>query len=412
MPAIAGPGRRVPLPMLLAAMIFPILMAFAYPGSYLLSMVDPVPRDMALEVIDSTDDASQIASQLSIEGDGAFDVSTVEDADTARADVLALDARAAYDPSDGTLYVASAGGMQATRVAQSAFEQVADQTGATLSVEDLRAPEGKDTLGIAFMYILTACLVGGYVTATMLTNIAGSARLLTKLLVQLIMSAVAAVLTTGILYGLFGIHGEHMVAIALIAAATFLTSSVVQLGLCGIFGQASTIIGIALFVVLGIPTTGIAVTEDLLPGFFAVLHRTLPSGASGELMRRVLYFDGVGVGPWILLLVTWGLVGAGLLWLTSLRAPDKARESVVAEGVEHVREHPDDPLLTAYERDAERPDDAWTPGPAGASAPRSDSTAPSSATAVSAPSASVDTDIEAPGRPLMPRRIAQEEGLA
>ena len=37
------------------------------------------------------------------------------------------------------------------------------------------------------------------------------------------------------------------------------------------------------------------IAPDLLPGFFRVLHRMLPSGASSELFRRVLYFDGAGI---------------------------------------------------------------------------------------------------------------------
>lgn len=221
-----------------------------------------------------------------------------------------------------------------------------------LAVQDLQTPDEHDTLGMSFMYILTACLVAGYVTATMLNSVAPTTRLPLKLAVQLLMAVVAAVLTTGVVYGLHGVYGEHLVTVGLVAGATFLTSSVVMLGISGLMGQASTLVGITLFVILGIPTTGVAITPDLRPGFFRVLHRMLPSGAAGELMRRVLDFDGAGVAPWILLLVTWLLLGAALLWLGSLRAPGR-RDSVVSEGVEHARRHPDDPLLTAYEPSSE-----------------------------------------------------------
>lgn len=288
-------------------------------------------------------------------------MSTVADVEQARADVLDLETRAAYDPSTGDLFVASAGGMQATNVAQSVFQEVADQTDAELSVQDLRAPGEHDTLGISFMYLITACLVAGYVTATMMNSVAPRTRLPIKLAVQALMAVIAAVLTTGVVYGLHGVYDQHLVGVALVAGATFLTSSVVMLGISGLLGQDSTLVGITLFVILGIPTTGVAVTPDLLPGFFRVLHRMLPSGASGELMRRVLYFDGVGAGPWILLLVTWLLLGAALLWLGSLRAPGR-RDSIVAEGAEHVQEHPDEPLLTAYEQRPGGPaDDLDTP---------------------------------------------------
>lgn len=357
--------------MILAAMLFPVFMAFAYPASYLSAMVSPTPHDMAVEVVETTDSAPQIAQDLSVQGEDALEVSTVADVEQAKADVLALETRAAYDPATGDLYVASAGGMQATNVAQGVFQEVADQTDTQLAVQDLRAPDENDTLGMSFMYILIGSLVGGYVTATMLNSVASRTRLPFKLAVQLLMAVVAAVLTTGVVYGLHGVYSEHLVTVGLVAGATFLTSSVVMLGISGLMGQASTLVGITLFVILGIPTTGVAITPDLLPGFFRMLHRMLPSGASGELMRRVLYFDGVGVAPWILLLVTWLLVGGALLWLGSLRAPGR-RDSVVAEGAEHVRKHPDDPLLTAYEPSPEdaidgpgAPGGPGVPGPAG-----------------------------------------------
>lgn len=104
----------------------------------------------------------------------------------------------------------------------------------------------------------------------------------------------------------------YLLVACLVGAATFLTSSVVMLGLASLRGQASTLVGITLFVILGIPTTGVAITPDLLPGFFRVLHRMLPSGASGELFRRVLCFDGAGIAPWILLIPMLGMSSSGV----------------------------------------------------------------------------------------------------
>lgn len=350
MPSLAGSARRAPLPMILMAMLFPVFMAFAYPGSYLSAMLEPAPDHMQLAVVESTKDAPQIAQQLQAEGGDAVDVTTVADSAAAKTAVTDLEARAAYDPSNGSLYVASAGGAQATSAAQSIFEEVAQKTDQTLHVKDLRGTTAADSTGTGFMYMLTACLVAGYVTATMLTSLARGVRLPVKLAVQVLMSVVAGVLTAGVCFGFYGVYDHHLVGAALIGGALFLTASVVQLGFAGLLGQASTLVGISLFVILGVPASGAAATPDMLPGFFRVLHRLLPSGAGGELLRRVLYFDSHGIGTWVLLLVTWLLVGAGLIWLGTLRSPsaDQAT-SVVTEEREHLRTHPDGGMFTAYD---------------------------------------------------------------
>jgi hypothetical protein len=346
--------------MILMAMLFPVFMAFAYPGSYLSAMLEPAPDHLQLAVIESTEDAPQIAQQLEAEGGNAVDVTTLDDAKAAKSAVGDLETRAAYDPKTGDLFVASAGGMQATSAAQSIFEKVADQTDQTLSVHDLKEPADADSTGTGFMYMLTSALVGGYVTATMLTNLARGARLRTKLAVQGLMSVIAGVLTAGVCFGFYGVYDQHLVGAALVSAGLFLTASVFQLGVAGLLGQASTLVGITLFVILGVPASGVAATPDMLPGFFRVLHRLLPSGAGGELFRRVLYFDAHGIGPWILLLVTWLLLGAGLIWLGTLRSPGSdTSTSVVAEEREHLRSHPEGGMFTAYEDpSADDPDGA------------------------------------------------------
>ncbi|MBK0332780.1 ABC transporter permease [Brachybacterium sp. MASK1Z-5] len=364
MPSLAGSARRVPLPMILMAMLFPVFMAFAYPGSYLSAMLEPAPDHMQLAVVESTKDAPQIAQQLQAEGGDAVDVTTVADTAAAKNAVTDLEARAAYDPSNGSLYVASAGGAQATSAAQSIFDEVAQKTDQTLHVKDLRGTTAADSTGTGFMYMLTACLVAGYVTATMLTSLARGVRLPVKLAVQLLMSVVAGVLTAGVCFGFYGVYDHHLVGAALIGGSLFLTASVVQLGFAGLLGQASTLVGITLFVILGVPASGVAATPDMLPGFFRVLHRLLPSGAGGELLRRVLYFDAHGIGTWVLLLVTWLLVGAGLVWLSTLRSPSAdPATSVVTEEREHLRAHPEGGMFTAYDEAGERAESSPTSTP-------------------------------------------------
>ncbi|WP_325048972.1 ABC transporter permease [Kocuria tytonis] len=333
-------------------MLFPLFMAFAYPASYVSAMHQPAPHEMKVEVIGTADAAQQVARQVAAKGGDALDVSTVPDAAAAREDVMDRETRAAFDPATGDLFVATAGGRQAAATAQGVFQQVAAQTGTPLKVNDLKKPAAKDTLGIAYMYIMTACVTAGYVTSTMLGNLGKGMRLRSKLGLIGLLSVVAAVLTMGVTWGFYGVYDSHLVPAGLVAMGAYITAAVFQLGVGGLLGQAATIVGITVFVILGIPASGVAASPDLMPGFFQVLHRMLPTGAIGELLQRVIYFDGHGAGPWILLLATWLLLGAGLLWLASLRSPHSGEDrGAIADQVEHARKHPDEPLLAAYDSD-------------------------------------------------------------
>ncbi|RLZ02305.1 hypothetical protein CWC38_11855, partial [Kocuria tytonicola] len=212
--------------MILVAMLFPVFMAFAYPASYVSAMHQPVPHHMEVEVIGTSDSTQQLARQVAAQGGDALDVSTVADAPTAREDVMDRETRAAFDPSDGKLYVATAGGRQATAAAQSVFQQVAQQVGVPLAVQDLKKPAPKDTLGIAYMYVMTACVTAGYVTSTMLGNLGKGMRLRSRLGLIGMLSVVAAVLTVGVTWGFYGVYDAHLVTAGLVAMAAYFTAAV------------------------------------------------------------------------------------------------------------------------------------------------------------------------------------------
>lgn len=347
-------AQKIPTKFVLLAMLFPLFMAFAYPGSYVSAFHNPHPRDMKIEVIGTSQQASQISQEITSQADDATDVKTVPDVQTAKDDVTNLNTRAAYDPSNGNVYVASAGGRQATQAAEGIFSQVAQQSQTNLKVQDLRAPTENDSTGTSFLYLIIGAAIAGYMTASMISAFGARLRLRTKLSVHAVMAIMAGVIETAISFEIFGSFDGHIMPVALIVAGTFFTASIVQLGFVELLGTAAALIGLVIFVILGIPATGVAVSFDMMPGFFRVMHQLLPTGASSELMRRCLYFDGHGIGPQILVLAVWLVVGAGLLWMASLRSHPAS--AIGSEEPRRPRRAPDEPLLTAYEDDAVPPE--------------------------------------------------------
>lgn len=365
---------RIPLKFLLPALLFPLFLAFAYPASFLASFSGPSPHHMEIAVVadssdpDSAAKAEEIVQGLKIQAGSAVDATTVTSAADARDQVENLEVRAAYDPATGNAYVASAGSVSATSLgAEPVLQQVAEQAGTGYTVVDLKAPEPKDTTAGSFMYLIFGAMIGGFVTATMIFNMAPNIRWWKKLAVIGAMATVAAVAGTTIMWGFYGIYSGHILQAALIAALTFLAVSVFQLGLNSVIGMAGLIPGMLLFIIFGIPASGIAIATDMLPGFYQMLHHILPTGAAGDLMRSVLYFDGHEIGTPVMTLLLWIVMGLGMLWINSLRSSEPHEIDEDHDGHPEVRHRdPDDPLLVAYEDETDA--DTGEPVPAGAPA--------------------------------------------
>ena len=85
---------------------------------------------------------------------------------------------------------------------------------------------------------------------------------------------------------------------------------------------------ILLFVIFGNSASGGPFARPLLPGLWRTIGGVLPPGASVDLARSALFFDGARiVGP-ILVLVGWAVFGAGLVirWAAESSSPSRSRQ--------------------------------------------------------------------------------------
>jgi hypothetical protein len=69
---------------------------------------------------------------------------------------------------------------------------------------------------------------------------------------------------------------------------------------------------ILLFVILGNPASGGPFARPLLPGLWRAIGGLLPPGASVDLARAALFFDGARIAGPILVLAGWAVLGAAL----------------------------------------------------------------------------------------------------
>jgi hypothetical protein len=110
----------------------------------------------------------------------------------------------------------------------------------------------------------------------------------------------------------FGVFSGHVVALCAIAALTIFASGAATGGIQAAAGPAGTGLVILVFVILGNAASGGPFARPLLPGLWRTVGGVLPPGASVDLARSALYFDGARITGPILVLVAWAAVGTAL----------------------------------------------------------------------------------------------------
>ena len=118
-----------------------------------------------------------------------------------------------------------------------------------------------------------------------------------------------------------------------IAALTVFASGAATAGLQAALGPAGTGLVILVFVVLGNSASGGPFARPLLPGLWRTVGGLLPPGASVDLARSALFFDGAGIAGPILVLAGWAALGVVLALALGGRIMDPVdAEAAVAAG--------------------------------------------------------------------------------
>ncbi len=169
----------------------------------------------------------------------------------------------------------------------------------------------------------------GVFTAALATLTARSARDRTVLVLAAatLAGGVSALLTHTWLDALPGpwLGTAGVVALAVAAVGAAVT------GLAAHVGRAGIAVGALLMVLVANPWSGVSSAPELLPEPASTLGQLLPTGAAGNLLRSVAFFDGAGAGGHVLVLVAWAVAGLALIATSAMRArPAAIRRPAVA----------------------------------------------------------------------------------
>jgi hypothetical protein len=120
---------------------------------------------------------------------------------------------------------------------------------------------------------------------------------------------VSGILSVVMLRASFDVFSGHVVALCAIGALTIFASGAATAGIQAAAGPAGTGLVILVFVILGNSASGGPFARPLLPGLWSTIGGVLPPGASVDLARSALFFDGARIAGPILVLVCWAALG-------------------------------------------------------------------------------------------------------
>jgi hypothetical protein len=108
------------------------------------------------------------------------------------------------------------------------------------------------------------------------------------------------------------VFAGHVIALCAIGALTIFASAAATAGIQAAAGPAGTGLVILVFVILGNAASGGPFARPLLPGLWRTIGGVLPPGASVDLSRSALFFDGARIAGPILVLLGWAALGTAL----------------------------------------------------------------------------------------------------
>lgn len=308
-------GNTSPTPKAVALVLIPALvLTLAFAFSYVGAFHDPTPHEVPIAVVGPP----VVAAQL---GRLPGDPLEPRQVDTLREALSQIDDRevyGAYEASRNLLFVASAANRATALALEATFNRAAAARGGpAVRVADVKPLPLKDPNGTAAFYAVIAWVFGGYIAA-ILIGLIGSPRsrsrrrAAARLGALAGFAAVAGVLSVVLLHACFDVFDTNTLALCGIAALTIFASGAATAGIQAAAGQAGTGLVIILFVILGNAASGGPFARPLLPGLWSTVGGVLPPGASVDLARSALFFEGARIlGP-ILVLVGWAVVGAAL----------------------------------------------------------------------------------------------------
>ncbi|NKT14657.1 hypothetical protein GS979_07450 [Rhodococcus hoagii] len=335
-PVIHHDGSEVPQPAsgrtqwrtIVESMVFPLFFAVMFALCYVSAFHNPTPHDVEVVVAGPESAATTLVERLSPTVGDKFALETATDT-TAALDRLQNREIAGVIElgSPMSVHVASGESTMTVQAVEGLAQPLAAAQGVELNVVDHAPLAADDPTGTGLFYLVMVCTIVGYLTITVLSQVAPRMRLRQQLGVLGVMSAIGTVLAyliSAIFVGFYGASFAANLAMLAVVIAYTVTVGLVSILVNRIFGQAAIMVVMVLMIFVNFPSAGGAFPADFLPGFWSALNNFWIGAGALDAVRSIIYFGSTGVGHGLFILAGWFVVTAILLALTHLRKPAPA----------------------------------------------------------------------------------------
>ncbi|MBT2385392.1 ABC transporter permease [Streptomyces sp. ISL-11] len=338
------PGRWAAFkasPFLPATVLLFILSAAAglFAGSYTYVMADPTPHHIPAAVVGAARDTPRAAAftegmekalnaSLELRAYDSYAHARV-DVDEQRVFAVLRERGDAGRLTGVDLEVVGAAGAAVAQVLAETAPRVGQEVGVPVAVKDIKPLQRGDPRGLALFYISLAAVIIGFIGAIQLSVHAGRlnpAERIAFILAYAVLGgfSIAAVADWGL--GALDLpFGESWMILSL----TMFTSGMVFTMFNTLIGRWAMLPTWGLMVLLGNPSSGGAVSWQMLPSLLGHIGRWLPPGASVNAQHTAVYFGGHQHAFPFLVLTGWAVLSAAVFLIWRHRHPG-GRERVAA----------------------------------------------------------------------------------
>lgn len=322
-------NRRGLLDSFKLALMFVVMMPLMYIGA----MHHPSPQNMQLDVVVTDQASRQVADRLERLPSSEYDVHEVSSAEDARQDVLHDRVRAAYVPASGAeqaraglagqtggenlsgsapvVMVASANGVQAESAVLKLFGSLTP--GHSPETADLAPTTDHDRFGMSLIYLGMGGIVGSNI-AGMMIGLAGRGWGWFRR-IRWVLGVAAANTLAQYAISVWVVQFLPRGTDWTVWAILFLMSVSIQFFAVGgalLVRNTVNIFTIGIFVMCGVPSSGLFLPLDLAPLRYTWLHHVVPSSAALGAIRTQVYLPEAPIGKAVAIELVWLVVGLGV----------------------------------------------------------------------------------------------------
>lgn len=284
----------------------------------------PAPHDIPIGLVNAN---PQMV--VALNGGGAFDVTSYDSEQAARA---AIDARdidgALVVGQQPKLIVAGAAGDGVTGVMTAVFTQMFAQQGAQLTIETVHPFAAGDPHGLILFFVLLAILVSTLIAQALVGTRRGIG-FATRVATVAAYAFISAPVAMGLATWIAGDYGSGFwLATALVALGSAATGAVVA-GAASLLGRPGIALAALIVVLLDLVCSGGPIGSQLLPDAYRWLAPAMPAGQLYSAMRGALYFNGEGLAEPLGVLSLW-LLGGLILMVIGQLVSRRARATDVS----------------------------------------------------------------------------------